>query len=88
MVLLKLGKLDEALDAYNQAIAKNEGASSLMGRAFVYLQKGDRARAEGDAAAARKLTPKIDETFAQYGLRLDQSLSQSGTVAQSTSSKP
>jgi tetratricopeptide (TPR) repeat protein len=72
MVLLRLGKLDEALAAYNAAIAKGEGAPSLMGRAFVYLQKGDRARAQADADAARKLYPDIDETFAAYGLKLDQ----------------
>jgi tetratricopeptide (TPR) repeat protein len=71
MVLLKLGKLDEALDAYRQAIASNTGAVSLMGRAFVHLRKGDRAAAEADAAAARKLAPTIDDTFAGYGLKFD-----------------
>jgi tetratricopeptide (TPR) repeat protein len=71
MVLLKLGKTDEALDAYNKAIAKNVGADSLMGRAFVYLHKGERASAETDAAAARKVSPNIDEVFANYGLRWD-----------------
>jgi tetratricopeptide (TPR) repeat protein len=68
MVLLKLGKLDEALSAYNEAVAKGEGAASLMGRAFVYLRKGDKTHAEADAEAARKLSPDIDDTFAQYGL--------------------
>jgi tetratricopeptide (TPR) repeat protein len=82
MVLLKLGKLDDALDAYNRAIARNEGAASLMGRAFVYLQKGERARAEEDMAAARKLAPDIDETFAQYGLKLDQSSVQPHNLSQ------
>lgn len=71
MVLLKLGKLDEALDAYNRAVAKNTGAASLMGRAFVYLRKGDRAHAEADAAAARKLAANIDDDFADYGLKFD-----------------
>ena len=69
MVLLKLGKLDEALEAYNQAIAKRTGADSLMGRAFVYLHKGDTAHALLDAAAARTAFPKIDETFAGYDLK-------------------
>jgi tetratricopeptide (TPR) repeat protein len=68
MVLLKLGKLDEALNAYNQAIAKNTGAASLMGRAFVYWRKGDHGRAEADATAARKLSPAIDDEFAGYDL--------------------
>jgi tetratricopeptide (TPR) repeat protein len=69
MVLLKLGKLDEALEAYNQAIAKRTGAASLMGRAFVYLGKGDTAHALLDAAAARTAFPGIDKTFADYGLK-------------------
>lgn len=71
MVLLKLGKLDEALAMYNQALAKRSFSSALMGRALVYAKKGDRVRAEADAAAARKLTPRIAETFAvNYGLAL------------------
>jgi tetratricopeptide (TPR) repeat protein len=72
MVLLKLGKLDEALDAYNKAIAKDTGADSLMGRAFVYARKGDKVHADLDAAAARKIYPAIDGTFAVYGLKFDQ----------------
>jgi tetratricopeptide (TPR) repeat protein len=71
MALLKLGKLDEALDAYNKAIADNRRAASLMGRAFVYWRKGERERAAEDAAAARKISPKIDDAFAAYGLKFD-----------------
>ena len=69
MALLKLGKLDEALDAYNRSIAKGTGAVSLMGRAFVYWRKGNHDRAEADAATARKLSPSIDDTFAGYDLK-------------------
>jgi tetratricopeptide (TPR) repeat protein len=68
MALLKQGKLDEALAAYTQAIGRKTGAASLMGRAFVYLRKGDQQRAEADAGAARKVTPGIDDVFAGYGL--------------------
>jgi tetratricopeptide (TPR) repeat protein len=71
MALLKLGKLDEALDAYNKAVAKNTGADSLMGRAFVYLRKGDRVHAQSDATAARKLWADVDDQFADYGLKFD-----------------
>jgi tetratricopeptide (TPR) repeat protein/transglutaminase-like putative cysteine protease len=71
MALLRLGKLDEALAAYNRAVAKNTGAASLMGRAFVYLRKGDASHAQADAAAARKLYPDIDAQFAEYGLSFD-----------------
>lgn len=72
LALLRLGDLDQALGAYNMAIAKRTGADSLMGRAFVYLKKGDRTHAEADADAARKLSPDIDATFAEYGLKFDQ----------------
>lgn len=71
MALLKLGKLDEALAAYTRAIDDNRtGASPLMGRAIVYARKGDRAHAAADAAAARKESPRIEETYAGYGLKL------------------
>ncbi|HEY7005708.1 MAG TPA: DUF3857 domain-containing protein [Sphingomicrobium sp.] len=82
MVLLKLGKLDEALHAYDAAIAKKTGAASLMGRAFVYLRKGDKAHAEADAAEARKMAPDIDETFASYGLKFDEARRTSTAAAQ------
>jgi tetratricopeptide (TPR) repeat protein len=82
MVLLKLGRLDEALAAYNQAIAKRTGAASLMGRAFVYLRKGDRTRAEADAAAARKLVGDIEDTFSGYDLKFDQRSAGATTAAQ------
>jgi tetratricopeptide (TPR) repeat protein len=70
MVLLKLGKLDEALNAYNRALANKPLASSLMGRAFVYARMGDKAHAQADLSAARKLNPDINEIFdQQYGLK-------------------
>lgn len=71
MVLLKLGRLDDALAAYNEAIAKNSSADSLMGRAFVYSRKGDAAHADADAAAARKISARIDDIFAEYGLKFE-----------------
>jgi tetratricopeptide (TPR) repeat protein len=71
MVLLKLGRVDEALTVYNQALAKRRDApTSLMGRAIVYTRKGDAAHAGTDAAAARQLYPEIDDLFSEYGLKL------------------
>ena len=71
MVLLKLGKLDEALSAFDQAIARGNGASSIMGRALVHARKGEQQLAKADAATALRLYPLIGETFAEeYGLRL------------------
>ena len=88
MAFLKLGRLDEALDAYNKAIAKETGADSLMGRAFVYARKGDQAHADADAAAARKMAPEIDEIFADYGLKFDQAPARTATVKAGTKPDP
>ena len=72
MVFLKLGRLGDALNAYDQAIRNGAEASSLMGRAIVYARKGDRAHAETDAAAARKQWPQAEAVFARdYGLKLE-----------------
>jgi len=70
MVLLRLGKFDEALAAYDKAVAKDTGSASLMGRALVYTRKGDKARAETDRAKAIKLDPDAETRFAEFGLRL------------------
>jgi tetratricopeptide (TPR) repeat protein len=73
MALLKLGKLDDALAAYDKAVAAGTGADSLFGRAVVYERKGDHGHSEADAVAARKIDPDIDVEFAQYyGLKLSQ----------------
>ena len=71
MALLKAGKLDEALATYNEAVSKRQIAESYMGRAMVYDRKGDATHARADADAARKLDAKIDDRFADYGLKLD-----------------
>ena len=70
MVMLRLGRLDEALAAYDKAIAKRTGSASLMGRALAYALKGDRTRAEADRAEAIKLDPDAEARFAEYGLKL------------------
>jgi tetratricopeptide (TPR) repeat protein len=71
LVLLKLGRLDQALAAYDEAVAKKTGAYAYMGRAMVHARMGDMERSRTDAAAARKLRPDIDDDFAEYGLSLD-----------------
>ncbi len=70
LALFKLGRLDEALDAYNRAIAKRSDATSLLGRALIYHAKGNSEMTEADRKAALKLDPEIEETFAEYGLKL------------------
>jgi tetratricopeptide (TPR) repeat protein len=70
--LLQAGKLDDALTAFEAAIARNPGtAFPYMGRAFVYARKGDSARAKADKARALALDPRIEDQFAEYGLKWD-----------------
>ena len=70
MALLQSGKLDDALAAYDQAIAKAPVSASYMGRAIIYARKGDRSRAKADLEQAKKLDAAIEEEFADYGLQL------------------
>lgn len=70
MVLLRLGRLEEALAAYDKAVAKRTGSASLMGRALVHARRGDTSRAQADRAEALKTSPDIEEGFTDYGLRL------------------
>lgn len=68
MVLLKLGRLEEALTAYNDAISSKPGANVYMGRAIVRARLKDTAGARDDANEARRRRPNIDDIFAEYGL--------------------
>ncbi len=70
MVLLKLGRLDEALAAYDQAIARKNIASAFLGRAVVRARKGDMVRARADRAEALRRDPQVEEHFAEYGVKL------------------
>jgi tetratricopeptide (TPR) repeat protein len=67
--LLRLGKLDDALQAYNEAIQASNLAASYMGRAFVYLRKGDTAHAATDREEALKRDPDTEAWFVEYGLK-------------------
>jgi tetratricopeptide (TPR) repeat protein len=68
MALLRLGKAEESLAVYSDAINKGRLAASYMGRAFAYLRKGDEARAKADRAEALERDPDIESRFAGYGL--------------------
>lgn len=69
--LLRLGKVDEAIRAYDAAITKKKGAASYMGRAMAYARKGDKARAAADRLQATTLDPDVEVRFAQYGMKLE-----------------
>jgi tetratricopeptide (TPR) repeat protein len=69
MVLLRLGRTDEAIVAYDQALAiRPDIAGSYYGRGIAWKRKADPARADADVAAARKIDAGIIEEFAGYGV--------------------
>jgi tetratricopeptide (TPR) repeat protein len=71
-VLLRLGRLDEALSAYDAAIEHMPTrAASLYGRAVVEARKGDKAKSAADAAAALKAEPDVKADFDRYGVTID-----------------
>jgi len=71
LVLLRLGRLDDAIKDYDRAIARVPGQSaSLYGRAIARARKGDRRKSDADAASATKLAPDIRAEFEGYGVKL------------------
>jgi tetratricopeptide (TPR) repeat protein len=70
LVLLRLGRFDEAIADYDKALAaRPDQPTSLYGRAVAWSRKGDKARADADAAAARKADPDIAARFEQWGVK-------------------
>jgi tetratricopeptide (TPR) repeat protein len=68
-VKLRLGRLDEAIADYSDALKRAPHLSaSLYGRGIARLRKGDKAGAEQDLAAARRLAYDIDSRFRDYGV--------------------
>ncbi|MDB5694209.1 MAG: tetratricopeptide repeat protein, partial [Alphaproteobacteria bacterium] len=68
-VKLRLGRLDEAIADYSDALKRApQLPASLYGRGIARLRKGDKAGAEQDLAAARRLAYDIDSRFREYGV--------------------
>jgi tetratricopeptide (TPR) repeat protein len=68
-VLLKLGRLQEAIAAYDEALKKRTLApTSLYARGIAKQRLGDRAGGEADIAAALVMDATTKETFARYGV--------------------
>jgi tetratricopeptide (TPR) repeat protein len=71
-VLLRLGRLDEAITEYSRVLAKAPHmADSLYGRALAWARKGEGAKAKADAAAALEADPVVADRFADYGLTME-----------------
>lgn len=69
LVLLRLGRVDDAISVYDAALAKRPMQSaSLYGRGLAQLKKGNTAAADQDRKAALAVDPDVVETFADMGL--------------------
>jgi len=69
-VMLRLGRLDEAIAEYTRAIHKApRQAASLYGRGVAWSRKGDKAQAAADQAVAMKIDANVRTQFEGYGVR-------------------
>ena len=68
LVLLRLGRLEEAIREYDLALAGGDFVSSLYGRSIAYGRIGKKTESEADASKALKLDPLIAREFASYGV--------------------
>jgi tetratricopeptide (TPR) repeat protein len=69
-VLLRMGRVDEAIALYDAVLAKEPRiAASLYGRGVAKARKGLKEESEKDLAAARKISTGVDKTFEGYGVK-------------------
>ncbi|MHA3794811.1 DUF3857 domain-containing protein [Rhizorhabdus wittichii] len=68
-VLVKLGRLDDAILSYDRALAEDPAmAEALLGRAVAWKRKGDQARSDADFAAATARNEDIVAQYHYYGM--------------------
>ena len=69
LVLLRQGRLEDAVAAYDAALKmRPELSSSLYGRGIAKLGLKRAKEGEADLAAARAITPEVADTFAEWGV--------------------
>ena len=69
LVLIRLGRFDEAIGDYDAALKiVPKFPSSLFGRGVAKSRKGDAAGAAADVASARAIDPNIAAAFAKFGV--------------------
>ena len=70
MVYFRMNRFDDALADLNAALEVAPSlAASLYMRGVIRKHNGDTAHAEADLAAARLLSPQIDEDYARWGIK-------------------
>ncbi|MBO9725246.1 MAG: DUF3857 domain-containing protein [Novosphingobium sp.] len=70
LVLLRLGRIDEAINTYNKVLTQRPRMpSSLFGRALAEARKGDHEKSDADMKAALQIDPGIRDEFEDYGVR-------------------
>lgn len=67
--LLRAKRYEQAIRDYNTALGiDGKYASSIWGRGYAYLQRGEKEKAESDFKIARVIDPAIDFKMADRGL--------------------
>lgn len=70
LVLLRMGRIEEAISVYGEALSGlPDFPSSLFGRSVAFARKGDKVRSDADAKAALAVSPSVADQFADYGVR-------------------
>lgn len=69
LVLLRLGRFDQAIADYDKALAAVPTlAPSLYGRAVAWARKGNKAKSDTDLAAALAIDDRVRRDFERYGV--------------------
>ncbi len=70
MVYFRLGRLDDALADLEAAYTISQQIPAVMFmRGVIRTRSGDMAGAQADLAAARMISPRIDEHYAEFGIK-------------------